>query len=103
MRNFFSLQDARFSSAAPNHRPTQPQLATRMMTTDSDSFLHGHMALLKRDGELFASLKYITLPEHTDLCLSRSCSVFCLEAYLANCLYLFETCTRHVDEDDLKF
>lgn len=27
----------------------------------------------------------------------------CLEVYLANYFYLFETCTRHIAEDDLKF
>lgn len=83
-------QDARFSPPALNHRPTRPQLATRMMTTGSDSFLHDHVALLKRDGELFASLKYLTPPEHADLRLSRPHSV-CLKVYLANCFCLFET------------
>lgn len=54
-------QGAGFPFPALNHRPTQPQLPARMTTTDSDSFLLGHVAIIKVDGKFFASLRYLPL------------------------------------------
>lgn len=80
---------ARFSSPALNHRPTQLQLPTRMMTTDGDSFLPDHVAILEMGGEVFANLRCLTLPRASRPAPLRISSSVCLFGdYLAHCFCL---------------